>query len=237
MATLAEDPGGFQAGRPPSDDHRGARRTGRGGHTVGHPVFASGGCVVHALGVPVLVDLVETVAGAHTWPDPVFFTRLNFRDDVRVGDVRARHSDEVEESVADRVPGGGDVVDARRVHHRDRQCPLDLPGELEVRRDRCAHRRDHPRERLVAGHVSLDHADEVDAFGDDALGDLHALVQFQATGHVLVEGHPDADDEVGTRSLAHRANHPQWEPKPVLDAAHAVLVIAMVGQRRPERVQ
>ena len=117
-----------------------------------------------------------------------------------------------------------------------RAC-LDSAGELEVRRDRGAHRRDHARQRLVAGHVALDDADEVDALGDDTLGDLDAVVVLQAAVGVLVERHPDTDDEVRPGRFAHCPDNPQREPKSVLEAAHPVLVVAVIGQRGPERVE
>ena len=207
------------------------------GHVVRHPVLASRRRVVHALGVATLVDLVEAVAGADARPDPVLLARLDFRDDVRIGDMRAGHPHQVDQPVADRMARGRHVVDPCGVHDRDLQGLLDPARELEVRRDRRAHRRDHAGQRLVAGHVALDDADEVDTLGHHALGDLDAVVVLQATVGVLVERHPDADGEVRPCRLAHCPNHPQREPKPVLEAAHPVLVVAVVGQRGPERVE
>ena len=189
-----------------------------------------------ALGVASLVDLVQAVAGADAGPDPILVARLDFRDDVRVSDVGAGHPDKVEQPVADGVAGGGHIVYPAGVHHRHAHRALDLACEFQVRRDGGAHRRDDAGECLVAGHPSPDHADEVDALGDDPIRDRQRLVAAQPSGGVLVERHPNADDEVRACGLAHRANHPQREAQPVLEAA-AVLVLAVVGQRGPERVQ
>ena len=200
------------------------------------PVLAPGRRVVDALGVAGLVDLVQAVAGPDAGPDPILVARLDFRDDVRVSDVGAGHPDKVEQPVADGVAGGGDIVYPAGVHHRHAHRSLDLACEFQVRRDGGAHRRDDAGECLVAGHPSPDHADEVDALGDDPIRDRQRLVAAQPSGGVLVERHPNADDEVRACGLAHRANHPQREAQPVLEAA-AVLVVAVVGQRGPERVQ
>ena len=194
------------------------------------PVFTTCRRVVDALGVAGLVDLVKAVAGANAGPDPVLFSCLDFRDDMRIGDVRTGHPDQVEQSVADRVPGGGHIVDPGGVHHRHPYLAFDFACELQMRRDGCAHRRDDPRQRLVAGHVSPDDADEVDALGDDPLRDRQRLLAAESSRHLLVEGHPDADDEVGACGLTHRANHSKREAQAVLQAA-AELVVAVVGQR------
>ncbi len=206
------------------------------GTLVRQPVFATRRGVVDALGVTSLVDLVEAKAGAHARPDPVLLSRLNFRDDVRIGDVRTGHPDQVEQAVSDSVPGGRHIVDPGGMHHRHAHFAFDLACELQMRRNGCAHRRDHPRQRLVAPHVSPDHADEVDALSDDLVCDRERLLAAESARHLLVEGHPDADDEVGACGLAYRANHAQREAHPVLEAA-AELVVAVIGQRRPERVE
>ena len=134
-----------------------------------------------------LIDLVQAVAGAHAGSDPILVARFDFRDDVRVGDVGAGHPDQVQQPVADGVAGGGHIVDPAGVHHRHAHRAFDLAGEFQVRRDGGAHRRDDAGERLVAGHPAPDHADEVDAFGDDPIGDRQRLVAAEPAGGVLVE--------------------------------------------------
>ena len=68
-----------------------------------------------------LVDLVEAVAGADARPDPILLARLDFRDDMRIGDVRAGHPDQVDQPVADRMARCRHVVDPGGVHDRDPQ--------------------------------------------------------------------------------------------------------------------
>ena len=131
---------------------------------------------------------------------------------------------------------GGGVVDPAGVHDRNGDLPPDLTGELQVRCDRGSHGRDHPGKRLVAGHVPADDADEVHALTDDLARNLQCLFAAQSPRCLFVERHPDADDEVRARGLAHRADHPQGEPQPVLEAA-AELIVAVIGQGRPECVE
>ena len=236
MPPQTEHPRRLQAGRPGADDDGLARCPGGRGYVVRQPVFTTCRGVVDALGVAGLVDLVKAKAGAHARPDPVLFSRLDFRDDMRIGDVRTGHPDQVEQPVSDGVPGGGHIVDPGGVHHRHPHLALDLACELQMRRNGCAHRRDDPGQRLVAPHVPADDAEEVDALSDDLMCDRHRLLAAEPARHLLVEGHPDADGEVGACGLTHRANHAKREAHPVLQAA-AELVVAMIGQRRPERVE
>ena len=203
---------------------------------MGQPVFTTCRRVVDALGVACLVDLVKAVAGAHAGPDPVLFSRLDFRDDMRVGDVRTGHPDQVEQPVSDGVPGGGHIVDPGGVHHWHPHLAFDFACELQMRRNGCAHRRDDPGNASSLAMYPADDADEVDALGDDPMRDRERLLAAESPGISSSKDIRMPTAKSGTCRLTHRPNHPKREAHPVLEAA-AELVVAVIGQRRPERVE
>ena len=70
--------------------------------------------------------LVHTVGGADTGSDPVFLAARDLVDNIRIGNVRARHADHVHDPFAYRVARVRHVRHTRRVE--DGQA--DLPPKL-----------------------------------------------------------------------------------------------------------
>ena len=83
---------------------------------------------------------------------------------------------------------------------------------------------------------TLDRRDEVDAVIRERLERRHTLLAWQGARPVVLDHHPDADDEVRTHGLAHRPDDPPREAQPRLRRA-AVLVLAPVRPRREEAVE
>jgi hypothetical protein len=144
--------------------------------------FPADGRVVDALGVAGVVDRVEAVTRPDAGPDAVLLAGLHLGDQVRIGDLRAGHADQVEQSFAQGVPRGGDVGDAGRVHHRDGEAALDLAGEVQVRAERGADGRDGLRQGRVALDGAVDGADEVDAVGGVLLAAVSASSKVRPPG-------------------------------------------------------
>ena len=64
------------------------------------------------------IDAVDAIAHADAGADLVLATLRHLFRDMRVRDMGARHADHVELACGDRVARGGDVLNTRRVEHR-----------------------------------------------------------------------------------------------------------------------
>jgi hypothetical protein len=100
---------------------------------VRHGGFAARGGVVDASGAAAFVDAVEAVGGANAGAHFILAALGDLLADVRVGDVGTGHADHVELAFGHGVAGGGHVVDARGVKHRELRLGANLAGEVEVR--------------------------------------------------------------------------------------------------------
>ncbi len=165
VPSLAQHAGGLESSRTGAHHHDPAALP-RGDRHVAQGLLAAGGGVVDALGVPGLVDRIEAVVRADARADPVLVARCHLGDQVRVGDLRARHANQVEQSVSECVSCRGDVRDPGGVHHRDLDRTPDLASELQERSRWRPHRGDDPRQGRVALDRSLDDRQEVDAVVD-----------------------------------------------------------------------
>ncbi len=236
VAALGGDPRRLQPGRAGADhDDAAARAFGRR-DDMRDRRLAPGGGVVDAERLAALVDAVEAVGGADAGPDLVLAALQHLADDVRLGEMGARHADHVELAGGDGMAGSGDVGDAGGMEDREAGRRAHLAGEVEMRRRAHAGDGDHLGQQSVGLDAAADDVEEVDAAGGgEPLGDLDAFGARQALLEILVGHQADADDEVRPDRLAHRVEHQEGEAQPVVERA-AEGVVAPVGGRRPEAV-
>lgn len=106
MAALAERAGRLQAPGIAADDRDLLALRRDGDLVVRQLQLAAGRGVVHAERRPGGVDAVDAHIGADTRPDEVCLALGDLARQVRVGDERPGHADEVEQALGDRVAGG-----------------------------------------------------------------------------------------------------------------------------------
>ena len=197
VSTDGRDTGGFEpAGTGADDDDM----FGPGGDVVGNLLrqigLPSGGGIVDAGGRTGGVDRVEAHVGAHAGSDIVLASFGDLAREVRIGQLCAGHSDEVEASIGYREPGGRGIGDARGVEDGDVDGFADATAGLEPGRRGGAHAGD----RLGELAVRVDHSDieveEIDAVVGVGPEDLGGPRFVHAVGAALVDGHADAEDEV-----------------------------------------
>ena len=182
------------------------------------------------------VDAVDAVAHADAGTDVVLAPLRHFERDMGIGEMGARHADEVELAALDRVARGGDVLDARGVEGRNAGRGAHFAGEFEMRRRALAHAGNDVRKRLLGIDMAADHVDEIDqARADEPARDLDALDLAQAPLPVLVADHPQAHDEVAADAIADRAQDLEAEAHAIVETA-AVVVLTPIGRRRPELI-
>ena len=153
--------------------------------------------------------------------------------------MRPGHADHVELALADRVAGGGDVVDlaawstgkaGRRRAPRRRSrgaVPTRMPwiGITSV-------------EGRVGVDVAADDVEEVDRPGPPrARRDLEPVVARRGRGPVLVDDHADADDEVGADAARARPCSTAPTKRRRFSSEPPYSSVAVVGGRRPELVE
>ena len=128
-------------------------------------------------------------------------------------------------------------VDAGGMEDREFGRGPDLAGEIEMRRRAHAGDRDHVGQRRVMLDMTADDVEEVELAGCRPAGGRSRCPSSleRPLSQILVRHHADADDEVGADRLAHRIDAPAGEAQAVVERA-VVLVVAVVGRRRPEAV-
>jgi hypothetical protein len=236
VTALGGDASPLQARRPRAHDDHPPPRAGRRLDHVRDRRLAPGRRVLDAQRIEPQVQPVDAIRSADACPDAIGLASLELADDVRVGHVRPHHPDHVDEALADRVAGGGDVRDPVRVEDRQVHPLAEAAGELERRAQRRAHAGDDVRDRLVGRDRALDDVDEVDrARPGQGRRDLQAVGLGQAAGHVFPAGHPDPDDELVADRPADRLEHFDGEAHPVRQRS-AVCVAPPVDERRPELI-
>ena len=107
------------AGPPPATTT--AFAGGRDSRFVGQGFFASRRGVVNA------VAMVHAEGRADARTNAIFLAGFDLADDVRVGDVGARHADHVDDALANGAARGRRVDDAAGVKRRQRQIPRERP--------------------------------------------------------------------------------------------------------------
>jgi len=118
MAARRSDACGFETRRPRAHHDDLPRRTIAARDLMRHRRFASGRRIVDAQRFPGKIDAVDAIAHADAGADLVLATLRHLFRDMRVRDMGARHADHVELACGDRVARGGDVLNTRRVEHR-----------------------------------------------------------------------------------------------------------------------
>ena len=230
MAALRAHPRRLEPGRAAAgDEHAPLRR--RRLDLVGKFALVAGRRVVEAG----RAQLAHAMGGADARAHPLLLAAHELRDKLRIRDVGTGHRDHVEQPLADRVPRGRELRDARGVEDRQIHRPPERTGPGEKR----GHGRGHPRHAVhreldLGVHAAVDGVEEVDGAGRlKDPGDLQAVLEVEAVLTGLVDHEPDADDEVVAHRLADRLVHHQPEPAAVLDRA-AEPVGAAIGRGRQE---
>ena len=174
VAALAGNARRFEPGRPAADDDDLAPRPSGTGDQVRQGFLTPARRVVQA-GRPVLGLAVRR---AHAGADCALLPRLQLGDDIGIGDVRPRHRDHVEQTLANGVACARRVGDARGVEHRQIDFALERPDRLEPGRNRRRHA-GHVvhHQRHLGVHPAIDRVEEVDAAAAlEDPGDGHALL-------------------------------------------------------------
>ena len=140
---------------------------------------------------------IEAVGGANAGPDPVLVAAGDLVDEVWVGHLRSGHTDKIQQPVGDRMPGGGDVGDACRMHHRNCKALLDPAGKIQERRRGRAHRRNYLRQALVVENCAFDDTQEINAFVHQRFDGTQPLLFIDAVNMIFVHGGAQADDKIG----------------------------------------
>ncbi len=117
VSARRSDARGFQPARAAADDDEGFQRPVAARDDMRHREFAAGRRIVHAHRLAG-IDAVDAIAHADAGSYLVLAALIDLRHDVRVGQMRARHADQIELAGFDGVPRGGDVLDARGVEGR-----------------------------------------------------------------------------------------------------------------------
>ena len=160
----------------------------------------------------------------------------HFAGDMGIGEVGAGHADHVEFAALDGVARRRDILDPRCVEGRHPRRSPHLPRKIEMRRRARTHAGNDVGERLLGVDMPADHVDEVDeAGGREALRDRDSLLAAQSPVPVFVAGHAGADEEAVADAVPDGGEHFEAEAHAVVERP-AVVVVALVGGRRPELV-
>lgn len=230
MPALARHTGGLKPGRAGADDHDlFPRRSLR--DVMRHGLFAAGGGVVHAERHTALIDAIEAIVRADTGTDLVLALFQDLAHDLRVGHVRPRHADHVHLARGDRVAGGGHVLNAGGVEHRETRRRPHLARQIEKGRRGHAHDRDIIGQPGIGFDMAFGDVQKIDQPAVlQPPRDLHPVSLVIAIGRILIGHIAHAEDEVGADAVAHRFQHLQRKPHPVFEGA-AVFVVQMVRHR------
>ena len=85
--------------------------------------------------------MVHAEGRANAWTDALLLTGFDLPDDVRVGDVGARHAHHVDHALADNAARSSGIDDAAGMEGRQCQFPGKRLDPVEVGRLRCRHAR------------------------------------------------------------------------------------------------
>src|SRR4051794_7893674 len=118
MAPRRTHAGGLESGGAASHHHHLSLGTFGRRNDVGHGRLPPRRRVMDAERLIALRAAVDAVACADAWPYGMLASLRDLLDDIRIGNVRACHADEIENTFGDRMPGGGDVGDPASVDQR-----------------------------------------------------------------------------------------------------------------------
>src|SRR5690242_15513746 len=99
MAPFSAHTGRLEAGGSRTHDRHASLRC-RSKHDMRHLTFAAGGCVVHAKRFAADEQTIDAVIGTDALANLVDSSFLQLVDDMRVGEMRAGHADEIDMTVS-----------------------------------------------------------------------------------------------------------------------------------------
>ena len=235
MAPLCRDTRRLQTTRPGAHDHHTLPRIGRGNH-MRHRKLAARGRVVDAQRFARLIDAVQTIGRPDTGPDIILAPRADLLHDHRIGHMRPRHADHIQQARRNGMPRGGDIGNARGVKRRHARLSPHAPREIEVRRTFHALHRDHIRHGRIGMDLPPDHVQEIHLPAvPKPSRNLQPLRLVNPALGGFIGGISDTDDKLRPDPVADRVQHHEAEPQPVLQIA-AKGRVHPVRQRRPELI-
>lgn len=124
---------------------------------------------------------VQAIGRPDAGPDAILLAALDLRDQMRVGDVRPRHADQIGDAFVQDMPRRRHVPDAGGVHDRQRDLSAEAPHLGQERRAALEHA-GHVvlGQQQIAVHPAIDAVEEVNmAFPLQHVGDFKAFVHVQ----------------------------------------------------------
>lgn len=231
MSTLSTDTRGLQTRWPTTHDH--------------HP--PASGAFLDQLrngGFPPCRRIVQAerlypgraVSGSDARPDLILLPGQQFAHDVRIGDVGARHPDQVGVTGRQGMPGRRQVGDPPGVEDRHADLLAERASDIEMLAERPPERRNDARQFPVCVGSPVDHREEVDQSRTAQRGgDFDAFLVRQGAFHALVTRDAHANDEGRTDLFPYVFQHVDGESHAVAQTS-SVTVLALIGPRCPELV-
>ncbi len=199
-----------------------------GGCGVGEQALAAGGAVDDAADARAAAHLVDAGVAGEAAPDRL--AARDLLDPLRIGDERAAERDEIGLAGRDRRFRGRRIAEPADGDHRHVDCSFHVGGEVEKRRVRKTHRRQHDLRRRQRAVMAGGDVQRVGAGRRRPDRDLPAFAIGQAAGKEILDRKPIDDAEPRHRRL-HRAQDVEPEAGAVFELA-AIFVGAAVLERR-----
>ena len=203
-------------------------RSPRGGCAFGKGGLAAGGAVDDAADARAAAHFVD--AGVAGEAAPHRLVAADFLHPLRIGDQRAAERDEIRLAALDRGARDRRIAEPADRDYRNADILFHLGGEIEKRRVRKTHRRQHDLRRRQRPVMAGGDVQRVRAGFRGPQRDLSALAKRHAAGKVILDRQPINHGDA-RNLLLHRAQNEQAEAGAVEQAA-AEFVGAVVFKRR-----